>query len=110
MKNKFFTYFIIILLSSVVSACNTTPDGDISLQPYSLDLTPPDGPPEYQKGWSDGCESGANAYANNFYKYIEAFDYKYDANLHNNKMYFQVWWDAFIYCSIYWERTNEPNI
>lgn len=99
---------VIVCLAAV--ACNHTPDGKISLQPASIDLTPPPGPPEYQKGFSDGCESGANAYSNNFYKMIKAFDLKYDATLRGNKMYTQVWKDAFIYCSIYWERINQPEI
>ena len=104
--NNFLKINLVLILVLSFSSCNKTPDGEISWQPASLDLTPPPGPPEYTKGWSDGCESGANAYSNNFYKMVKAFDYIYDAALRKNKMYTQVWKDAFIYCSIYWERTN----
>jgi hypothetical protein len=104
--NNFLKINLVLILVLSFSSCNKTPDGEISWQPASLDLTPPPGPPEYTKGWSDGCESGANAYSNNFYKMVKAFDYRYDASLRKNKMYTQVWKDAFIYCSIYWERTN----
>ncbi|MDX1949933.1 MAG: hypothetical protein SFT90_05480 [Rickettsiales bacterium] len=90
----------------VVSSCNTDYYGKMSLQPYSLNLTPPKGPENYRKGWADGCESGANAYSNPFYKQIKAFDYRYDPTLRNDKVYTQIWKDAFIYCSIYWERLN----
>ncbi len=28
--------------------------------PYTMDLRVPDGPPEFQAGWHDGCASGLN--------------------------------------------------
>ncbi len=102
--------YILVIALLLVTACNRTPEGEISWQPYSMDLNPPPGPPEYKKGWSDGCESGANAYANNTYKMFKAFEFRYDATLRTNKMYTQVWKDAFIYCSLYWERMNQPTI
>lgn len=108
MKN-FLKIFVLILVLNL-AACNRTADGEISWQPNSLDLTPPPGPPEYQKGWSEGCESGANAYSNTVYKSFRAFDFKFDPALRNNKVYYQIWKDAFLYCSIYWERTNQENI
>lgn len=90
--------------------CNRDYYGNISMQPYSLNLEPPPGPEEYRKGWADGCESGGNAYSDTFYKITRAFDYKFDATLRNNKFYYQAWKDAFFYCSVYWERTNNPYI
>lgn len=107
---KNYKIFLVILSIVLLASCNHTPDGQISWQPNSLDLTPPPGSPEYQQGWSDGCESGANAYANSVYKIFGAFKFKLDPRLRSNKAYYQVWKDAFIYCSIYWERTNEQNI
>lgn len=107
---RFINIFLLAICLQFVVACNTNPDGSISLQPASLDLSPPEGPPVYQKGWSDGCESGANAYSNQFYKMVKAFDYKFDPKLRNNKMYYQVWKDAFLYCSLYWEKVNSGNI
>lgn len=98
-------YIFLILLLTLLG-CNRNPDGSISLQPASLDLNPPPGPPIYQKAWSEGCESGANAYSNSFYKIVGAFKYKYDTSLRKNEMYVKAWKDAFIYCSVYWERTN----
>jgi hypothetical protein len=106
---KFLSIFVLVSLFALTS-CNRTPDGEISWQPNSLDLTPPPGPPEYKQGWSDGCESGANAYASNVYKMFKAFEFKFDAKLRNDKVYYQVWKDAFLYCSIYWERTQTENI
>jgi hypothetical protein len=109
MKSNIKNIFAISICLLLV-ACNRTPDGEISWQPNSLDLTPPVGPPEYQQGWSDGCESGAQAYANSVYKTFKAFEFKYDTKLARNNMYQQIWKDAFIYCAIYWERTNQQNI
>ncbi len=101
---------LILSFAVLLFACNKTADGEISWQPNSLNLEPPPGPPEYQEGWTQGCESGANAYSNSFYKTVGAFDFKFDPTKRNNKMYYQAWKDAFIYCSIYWERTNQENI
>lgn len=104
MKLQMYIFLTTILL--LVSACNRNPDGSISLQPASLNLTPPPGPEIYQRAWSQGCESGANAYSNTFYKMVGAFDYKYDYRMKENQMYAKAWKDAFVYCAIYWERTN----
>lgn len=108
MKNCLKILFLFSLF--VLAACNRTPEGEISWQPNNLNLKPPPGPPEYQKGWSDGCESGANAYASSLYKVFKAFEFRYDASLRKDKIYSQVWKDAFLYCSIFWERTQEENI
>lgn len=89
-----------VMLMVGLSAC-TGKDGTLDLtKPAYLDLTPPEGPPEYEQGWSDGCESGLNAYNHNFYKFLRFHDYKQDAHLRNNKMYYQAWQDAYVYCAI----------
>ncbi|HCR86162.1 MAG TPA: hypothetical protein DIV86_05735 [Alphaproteobacteria bacterium] len=110
MNIKGLNLLVILLMLFGLQSCNENPDGSFSLQPNNLDLTPPAGPELYQKGWTEGCESGSNAYTSPFYKMIKAFNYKYDTSLRNNKMYSQVWKDAFIYCSIYWERVNSQGI
>lgn len=96
----------LVVLLICLSSCNRKPDGSISWAPYSMDLNPPPGPAEYRKGWSQGCESGKNAYSNPFYKMIGAYEYRFDAKLRNNKMYYQAWKDAYLYCAIFLERTN----
>jgi len=108
MKNNY--KILVIALVALLTSCNHTADGKISWEPVSLNLTPPPGPPEYQKGWSDGCESGSNAYSSTVYKTFKAFEYRFDVSMRNNKVYYQVWKDAFLYCSIYWERTQSENI
>ncbi len=91
-------------------ACNHNPDGSMSMQPNSLDLTPPPGPPEYEQGWSDGCSSGSNAYSTPFYKMVGAFEFKYDPVMMKNKIYRQIWKDAYLYCAIYWEKTKQQEL
>jgi len=84
--------------------------GNFFFKPASLDIKPPDGPPEYQQGWSDGCESGMAAYTDALPKSFKAYKLKQDPNLRNNKMYYQIWKDAFLYCAIFMESTNKWNI
>jgi hypothetical protein len=68
-------------------------------KPMSLDMTPPPGPPEYQQGFLDGCETAIGAYANPFYKTFHTA--KQDAELAQNKVYYQIWKDAYAYCAVY---------
>jgi hypothetical protein len=94
-----------ILLSFVIclmlSAC-TGEGGSLDLRkPASLDLEPPEGPPEYRQGWRDGCESGMNVYAADFYKFWKVFEYRQDPKLRGNRIYYQIWKDAYLYCAIY---------
>lgn len=110
MITKKINIILLFTLAFCLQACNENPDGSWSLQPNSLDLNPPPGPEIYKKGWSEGCESGSNAYSSPFYKMTGQFQYKYDTSLRTNKMYAQVWKDAFVYCSIYWERINSQGI
>ncbi len=107
---KITNIFTILFCLVGLQSCNTNPDGTYSWQPAHMNLTPPEGPEMYQKGWSEGCESGSNAYTNQFYKSIKAFKYKFDPKLRNEKMYYQIWKDAFFYCAVYWERTNTPYL
>ena len=100
----------ILLISLVCYGC-TGKDGRFDIRkPYSLDLTPPAGPPEYEQGWTDGCESGMNAYSGGIYKALKVFELRQDPQLRNNKMYYQVWKDAFLYCSLYWEGINRDRV
>jgi hypothetical protein len=77
--------------------------------PASLDTDPPAGPPEYEKGWREGCESGLNAYGTNTYKLLTTWKYKLDYSMIKNKMYYKAWNDSFLYCSMFIEKTNFNN-
>ena len=103
-------YIALMILIGCLTAC-TGKDGtfDVS-KPYSLDLTPPEGPFEYTEGWSDGCESGMSAYGNNFYKLLKAHQLKMNPELRKNRMYYQAWKDAFLYCAVYLEAVNSDPL
>lgn len=102
---------IITGIACLLLAGCTGRDGSFDARkPYSLDLTPPDGPFEYEEGWSDGCETGMAAYGNNFMKLFKAFELKQNPKLRNNKMYYQAWKDAFLYCALFMERVNRGGI
>ncbi len=103
-------YFLLIISAMLCVAC-TGKDGTLDLRkPYTLDLTPPLGPYEYEQGWTDGCESGSNAYTHDFYKGIKAFKFKQDPELRDNRMYYQAWKDAFLYCAIFWESVSSLKL
>ena len=107
---RYMILITLIITLGLTTAC-TGKDGTFDIRkPYSLDLTPPEGPPEYEQGWSDGCESGMSAYSSSFYKLLNAFELRLDPDLRKNKMYYQVWKDAFLYCSLHWEGTNADKI
>ncbi len=97
------TLLTIMLLCSM-TACKIGPLD--FRKPAFLHMKPPPGPPEWQQGYVDGCESGSDAYSNPFMKLVDAFELKQDPILRHNKMYHQVWKDAFLYCAHAWEKTN----
>lgn len=75
-------------------------------RPASLPINnPPPGPPEYQQGFRDGCESGYSGYANNFNKVFHTW--KQDPELAQNPVYYQIWKDAYAYCANYGMMTDE---
>lgn len=78
-------------------------------KPANLDLDPPPGPEIYQQGWSDGCESGMSTYQNNFIKFMKVYKFRQDPVLRNNRMYYQVWKDAYGYCAKFLEEVNEKS-
>ena len=101
---------VTLLCVATLAGC-TGAYGKMDLRkPVSLNLTPPPGPPEYEQGWSDGCESGMNAYANPFYKTLKVFEYRQDPELRHNKMYYQVWKDAYFYCAVLFEGVNTNKL
>lgn len=62
----------------------------------------PDGPPDFKKGWHDGCETGLGTMTTNYYKTF--YKFKQDYRMINNKMYYQAWKDSYQYCRQYMFR------
>ena len=61
---------------------------------------PKNAPPDYKKGWGDGCESGlGSAYTNSWYKTFHS--YRKDLRMLTNQMYVVGWDDGNRYCRHY---------
>lgn len=93
--------FITLLALSALSACGTSYSrvGVSQLWKPRLASIPPaptQGPPEYQQGWQDGCESGLATYGNMRYKAV--YQFKQDGVLANNPVYYTVWRQAYTFC------------
>ncbi len=63
------------------------------------------GPPEFQQGFKDGCETGYGAWGNIFAHTF--YGWKQDPILAQNPAYQQIWIDAYSYCRIYAEQVDE---
>jgi hypothetical protein len=69
-------------------------------KPYSLEMrNPPPGPPEYQQGYIDGCESGWKGYSRQYNQVW--WEFRQDEKYRNNAVYYQIWKDAYAYCAAY---------
>jgi len=62
-------------------------------------MEPPPGPPEYQQGYMDGCESGFKGYSKPYNQIWWRF--RQDPVLRQNDTYLKVWRDSYFYCAAY---------
>jgi hypothetical protein len=88
---------LIIICSFTLSACQNVPvwkygmfDGPSGNRPY---------PPMYKAGWKDGCESGAEASANYFYR--SKYKFRQNWQLLGNNVYMSGWENAYEQCRKY---------
>ncbi len=100
---------ILILIIAInifsLSACNNVP-----VWKYSMFKRPSNNnyyPPLYLKGWQDGCESGAQASSNYFYR--AKYEFKQDWRLLNNPTYINGWEDSYNQCRKYILQNNLGN-
>ena len=74
----------------------------------------PKGPPEFEAGWHDGCETGMGTMTSNYYKTF--YKFKQDPSMIHNKMYYQAWKDSYTYCRQYmfrwvlWKIDNKEKL
>jgi hypothetical protein len=61
-----------------------------------LQMVDPTGPPEYQLGWEDGCDSGLSAEGGVEYKLMYGF--KKRPEMAASDQYKQGWNEGFTYC------------
>ncbi len=67
-----------------------------SCRPLNLYYVAPSGPPEYQLGWQDGCDTGLSSEGSTLFKVLYGF--KKRPEMGNNEMYKQAWNEGFTYC------------
>lgn len=95
----------IVFVSTILlicASCNTVEDSFWDpRKPPALDMTPPEGPPEYQQGWLDGCKSGLSTVNTNINQTLGSYQYHMDANLWQNELYSAMWKDAYNFCIYY---------
>ena len=65
-------------------------------RPFWLLTVDPSGPPEYQLGWEDGCDSGLSAEGDWYFKIMYGF--KKRPEMSANEQYKQGWNEGFTYC------------
>ena len=67
-----------------------------SCRPVSTWFAAPDGPPEYQLGWQDGCDTGLSAQGSYIYRAVYGF--KKRPEMLENDLYKNGWNEGFSYC------------
>lgn len=92
--NRLFLFTAIVL---VLGAC----------RPFYLQTVDPTGPPEYQLGWEDGCDTGISAYGAYYYQLMYGF--KKRPEMSTNDQYKQGWNEGFTYCRFQMDLSNTPG-
>ena len=97
--------FVFLIMVQLLSGCTLYLAKQVlKPKPYGMGDTP-DGTPEFQAGWDDGCESGLSAYGGSRYK--AAYSFKQNVDLLDDPEYYRAWKDAYTYCRWYvwnWDR------
>jgi hypothetical protein len=65
-------------------------------RPFWINVVDPSGPPEYQLGWEDGCDTALSAEGGWDYKLMYGF--KKRPEMSANDQYKQGWNEGFTYC------------
>ncbi len=92
----------ILMLISITTLCGCTyfhAGFGWGIKPPETAFEPPPGPPIYQQGFREGCESGYKGYGSSFNKLFGSW--KQDPELVENEMYYRIWKDAYLYCANY---------
>lgn len=105
---EFILKSLLVILILLLSAC-TNYHSDVGfMSPASLVKEINFGSEIYRQGYKDGCESGYAGYASSltklFHKWVQ------DPELAQNKVYYQIWKDAYGYCAYYAMMTDEHGL
>ena len=88
---------IIASLLAITSGC----------RPMYLNTLEIPGPPEYQLGWEDGCDTGLSAEGEWYYKVMYGF--KKRPEMAANDQYKQGWNEGFTYCRFSLDTSQSPG-
>jgi len=94
---------LIILLLLEISSCRL-PTNLGFYQPITLDMTVPDGPPEYKAGWHNGCRTalGSSKYFANGRVYEDKEGTDFGSGIYqHDKVYQTSWGHGFFACNIH---------
>jgi hypothetical protein len=78
-----------------------------SCRPLMLNMVDSGGPPEYQLGWEDGCDSGLSAEGGWEYKMMYGFKKRHE--MAANEQYKQGWNEGFTYCRFSLDSSKEAG-
>ncbi len=95
--HKILTIFVMLLLTSVTSACRN--QSLYKPRPIGITGPPADAPENYLAGWKDGCETGMSTMSTSWYKTF--YGYKMSVNQMQDPEYYRAWRDSYTYCRHY---------
>jgi hypothetical protein len=93
--------FILLILVCLVASCamiNGSGKTRPGMPPF-MPGPPKGGPPEFQEGWQDGCETGIAAHGSSYYR--STFKFTQNPSLVMNPIYYKAWKDGENYCRTY---------
>jgi hypothetical protein len=76
-------------------------------RPFWINFVSPPGPPEYQLGWQDGCDTGLSAEGGWDYKLMYGF--KKRPEMAASDQYKSGWNDGFSYCRFSLDTSQAPG-
>ena len=88
---------LLLLAASTLASC----------RPMWLQSVDPAGPPEYQLGWEDGCDSGMSAQGGWYYKMMYGFKKRVERAA--SDQYKQGWNEGFTYCRFSLASSETPG-
>jgi len=90
-------FFAVLSLFVLTSGC----------RPMYLNTVDPTGPPAYQLGREDGCDTGLSAEGEWYYKVMYGF--KKRPEMAANDQYKQGWNEGFTFCRFSLARSSQPG-
>lgn len=89
--------FLFIISLITLSACHNVPAWKYDM--FKKPVGNGQYPKEYIQGWQDGCESGAEASANHFYRF--KYEFRQNWEMLKNNTYVRGWETAYDHCRKY---------